>query len=121
MKQLFRGGYPDRATGLGMTSNFANYDGRRDRDDIHLSLNAPFTLFGLRHEIGAGWMSIDDQSDIQQYAMVGPKPAVGSYFNWRQDHIAEPTWSDRKTTAMTCAPSRPAPIVGRSPWPSRCT
>ena len=40
MKQLFRGGYPDRATGLGMTSNFANYDGRRDRDDIHLSLNA---------------------------------------------------------------------------------
>ena len=44
MKQLFRGGYPDRATGLGMTSNFANYDGRRDRDDIHLSLNALFTL-----------------------------------------------------------------------------
>ena len=114
MKQLFRGGYPDRATGLGMTSNFANYDGRRDRDDIHLSLNAPFTLFGLRHEIGAGWMSIDDQSDIQQYAMVGPKPAVGSYFNWRQDHIAEPTWSDRKTTADDLRTKQTgAYIVGR--------
>ena len=100
MKQVYRGGYPDRVTGvMSQRPSFANYDGDRDRDDIHLSLTAPFQLFGLRHEIAVGWMSIDDHSDIQQYAMAGPAPAVGSFFNWRQDHIQEPTWSGRKTPA----------------------
>ncbi|MBR8652222.1 TonB-dependent siderophore receptor [Achromobacter sp. Marseille-Q0513] len=100
MKQVYRGGYPDRVTGaISQRPNFANYDGVRKRDDIHLSLNAPFQLFGLRHEVAVGWMSIDDHSDIQQYAMVGPAPAIGSYFNWRQDHIQEPTWSGAKSPA----------------------
>ena len=46
--------------------------------------------------------------------MVGPKPAIGSYFNWRQDHIAEPTWSDRKTTADDMRTKQTgAYIVGR--------
>ena len=67
-------------------------------------------------------MSIDDQSDIQQYAMVGPKPAVGSYFNWRQDHIANRHGRTGKRRPMTCAPSRPARLSWAvSPWPSRCT
>ncbi|MPM60983.1 FhuE receptor [bioreactor metagenome] len=99
MKQLYRGGYPDRTTGLGMSSTFSNYDGDRNRDDIHLNASGPFTLLGRQHELAAGWMSINDQSDIQQYRMVGAKPDVGSYFNWRRNHIAEPTWSNQLSPA----------------------
>ena len=44
-------------------------------------------------------MCIRDSSNIGQYLMTGAKPAIGSYFDWRQDHIAEPTWSSTKTAA----------------------
>lgn len=100
MKQVYRGGYPNRDTGvITARPSFANYDGDRDRDDIHLSLSAPFDAFGLRHEIALGWMSIDDHSDIQQYAMVGPAPAIGSFFNWNRAHIREPEWSSTLSPA----------------------
>lgn len=99
MKQLYRGGYPDRTTGTGMSSSFNNYDGERSRDDINLTLSGPFQLFGRKHELALGWMSVDDHSDIGQYLMTGAKPAIGSFFDWRQDHIAEPSWSSRKTPA----------------------
>ncbi|WP_419204430.1 TonB-dependent siderophore receptor [Bordetella trematum] len=99
MRQLYRGGYPDRNTGLGMSSSFSNYDGRRDRDDFHLSVSGPFELFGRRHEIAAGWMSIRDHNDIRQFAMIGPPPAVGSYFNWGSNRIAEPQWAEHTSPA----------------------
>lgn len=99
MRQLYRGGYPDRNTGLGMSSSFSNYDGRRDRDDFHLSVSGPFELFGRRHEIAAGWMSIRDHNDIRQFAMIGPPPAVGSYFNWGSNRIAEPQWAAHTSPA----------------------
>lgn len=99
MKQLYRGGYPNRVTGAGMSSSFSNYDGDRSRDDIHLTLSGPFQLLGRQHELALGWMSVNDHSNIGQYLMTGAKPAIGSFMDWRQDHIAEPTWSSNKTPA----------------------
>ncbi|QKI78479.1 TonB-dependent alcaligin siderophore receptor FauA [Achromobacter xylosoxidans] len=99
MKQLFRGGYPDRVTGAGMTSAYNNYDGDRSRDDIHLTVSGPFQLFGRKHELALGWMSVNDHSNIGQYLQTGAKPALGSFFDWRQDHVAEPTWAANKTPA----------------------
>ncbi|AEE67702.1 ferric alcaligin siderophore receptor [Bordetella pertussis] len=100
MKHVYRGGYPDRHTGIiAAPPAFSNYDGNLDRDDIHFSLSAPFEAFGLRHEVALGWMSIDNHSDIQRYAMVGPAPAIGSFFDWRRAHIQEPSWADTLSPA----------------------
>ncbi len=44
-------------------------------------------------------MSIDNHSDIQRYAMVGPAPAIGSFFDWRRAHIQEPSWADTLSPA----------------------
>lgn len=100
MKHVYRGGYPDRHTGIiAAPPAFANYDGDLDRDDIHLSLSAPFEAFSLRHEVALGWMSIDNHSDIQRYAMVGPAPNIGSFFDWRRAHIQEPSWADTLSPA----------------------
>lgn len=62
-------------------------------------MSAPFEAFGLRHEVALGWMSIDNHSDIQRYAMVGPAPAIGSFFDWRRAHIQEPSWADTLSPA----------------------
>jgi len=99
LKHMFRGGYPDRVTGAGMTGAFNNYDGDRSRDDIHLTLSGPFQLLGRKHELALGWMSVNDHSDIGRYAMTGAAPDLGSYFDWRQDRIAEPAWASDKTPA----------------------
>jgi len=93
MKQLYRGGYPDRNTGLGMAPIFRNYDGDRRRNDWHLALSGPFQWLGRQHTLAIGWMSVDDRSNIGHYPQVS-SPPIGSFFDWRNNTIAEPQWSD---------------------------
>jgi outer membrane receptor for ferric coprogen and ferric-rhodotorulic acid len=99
MKQIYRGGYPNRDTGLGMTSSFSNYDGERYRNDIHLALDGTFSVLGFSHELALGWMQVDDHSNIRQYLQTGTRPAINSYFEWPNNTIAEPSWSSTLTPA----------------------
>jgi len=98
MKHLYRGGYPDRNTGLGMLPTFRNYEGERKRNDWHLSLSGPFQLLGREHEWAMGWMLVDDRSNIGHYLPVS-NPPIGSFFNWRNNTIAEPQWSTTMSRA----------------------
>ncbi|KAF0864319.1 TonB-dependent siderophore receptor [Pseudomonas sp. LD120] len=98
MRYLYRGGYPDRQSGSGMRASFLKYDGERTRDDWHLTASGPFELLGRRHELGLGWMSIDDDLNIDQYLPAGKSPATGSFLDWRGDHIPEPVWSHTRAS-----------------------
>jgi len=98
MKHLYRGGYPDRNTGLGMSSAFNNYDGKRLRNDWHLSVSGPFQWLGQTHEVSLGWMRISDHSNIQRYLPL-TTPPIGSFFDWRNNTIAEPQWASSLSPA----------------------
>ncbi|MQA56674.1 TonB-dependent alcaligin siderophore receptor FauA [Pseudomonas piscis] len=98
MHSLFRGGFPDRTSGLGMRVNFLNYDGERSRDTWHVTASGPFQLLGRGHELGLGWMSIDDDLNIDQYQPAGRTPALGSFTDWRNGRIPEPAWSRTRSS-----------------------
>jgi len=98
MKHLYRGGYPDRDTGLGMSSAFNNYVGKRHRNDWHLSVSGPFQWWGRQHEVALGWMRISDRSNIQRYLPL-TTPPIGSFFDWRNNTIAEPQWASTLSPA----------------------
>lgn len=98
MQQLFRGGYPDRQTGLGMTAVFSKYHGQRRRDEVHLTASGPFSLMGRRHEVAFGWMHIVEENHIARHPLLGTPPLIGSFFDWRGD-VAEPVWSPQREQA----------------------
>lgn len=97
MEYLWRGGYPSKETGLGMPPSFIKYRGDRKRDDIHLELAGEVEWFNRSHQLAFGWMSIDDDNEIRRQLPIGDVPVVGSYLNWREDHIAKPTWNPEGT------------------------
>ena len=67
-------------------------------------------------------MSIDNHSDIQRYAMVGPAPAIGSFFDWRRAHIQEPSWADTLSPADDVRTKQTgAYLVGRFALAEPCT
>ncbi len=96
MRYLYRDGYPDRATGLGMRGSFIHYRGDRERDAAHLMASGPLQAFGRTHELAFGWMTVDDRIAIRSHAPL-TRPALGSFMLWRQPHIAEPLWSPAST------------------------
>jgi outer membrane receptor for ferric coprogen and ferric-rhodotorulic acid len=94
MRYLFRGGYPDRDN-AGMSASFLKYDGERTRDDWHLTSSGQFELLGRTHEAAFGWMSIDDDLQMDQYLPVpGTAPIADSRLDWTNGDIAEPVWSN---------------------------
>lgn len=94
MRYLYRGGYPDRETGRGMSASFLKYEGERTRDDWHLTASGPFQLLGRSHELAFGAMSIDDDLTIDQFRPLGTVPDTGNFMDWNSNHIAEPAWSN---------------------------
>ena len=94
MRYVFRGGYPDRDN-AGMSASFLKYDGERTRDDWHLTGSGPFELMGRTHDAAFGWMSIDDDLQMDQYLPVpGTAPIANSRLDWTNGDIAEPVWSN---------------------------
>jgi outer membrane receptor for ferric coprogen and ferric-rhodotorulic acid len=98
MRYLYRGGYPDRDSGRGMNASFLKYNGERSRDDWHLTANGPFQLLGRSHELALGWMSIDDDLNIDQFRPLGAVPDTGNFMDWGMDHIAQPVWSSTRAS-----------------------
>lgn len=98
-KHIFRGGYPDRNTGLGTQNSFSYYDGHVRRNNIDLSLSGPFQLLGREHQFSVGWRQSEDHVALPQYRALAPLPAVGSYFAWGDSPVAEPNWSSTRSQA----------------------
>lgn len=92
MEYLYRGGFPDRETGLGMSSSFLNYRGNRTQQTVNVTAEGDFSLFGRQHELGIGWMHNKDDFEIKLATPVGAPPSTGSYFNWRDSVVAKPQW-----------------------------
>lgn len=94
LEYLYRGGYPDRDTGLGMSNSFLNYRGNRTQQTVNLTADGHFNLFGRQHELGLGWMHSEDDLEIKLASPVGGAPTVDSYFNWRDSVAARPQWGN---------------------------
>lgn len=92
LNYLFRGGYPERDTGEGMSASFLNYRGDRTREDLHLTAEGDYSLFGRHHELGLGWMRIEDEMTINAAYPSGEAPDIGGYFGDRYDRVPEPDW-----------------------------
>jgi len=92
MRHLYRGGAPDRTTGLGMSTIFRRYEGDRENKNWNVALSGPFQWLGRRHALAVGWMRVDDHNNIGRYMPVS-NPAAGSFFEWRNNTIAEPEWT----------------------------
>lgn len=90
-KNLYRGGYPDRQSGLGTTNTFTHYRGDLRRSALNLSFSGPFQMLGRRHELSFGWMQSEDELAYPQYRALAPLPDVASIYN--PGATPEPVWS----------------------------
>ena len=99
MRNLFRGQYPDRDSGHGMSQVWRNYDGTRHRRQAQLSLSGPFSLLGRQHQAVLGWSRLVDHNRIDRHREQGPLPDLGSFFDWRSAPIGEPRWLEQTEPA----------------------
>ncbi|HCA15642.1 MAG TPA: TonB-dependent siderophore receptor [Alcaligenes faecalis] len=97
MKQIYRGGYPDRNTGLGTANSYSYYKGDVRRKAFNASLSGPFELFGREHEFSLGWMRSEDRVDFPQYRALAPVPNAGSFYE--PGRVPEPNWSSTSSQA----------------------
>jgi outer membrane receptor for ferric coprogen and ferric-rhodotorulic acid len=99
LKYLFRGGYPDRTTGLGTTSSFSYYDGKVRRNVVNLTASGPVQGFGRTHEVSIGWTRSTDHIALPERDILGALPDAGSFFDWAGDRVAEPVWAGTTSQA----------------------
>ncbi|MEX0615672.1 MAG: TonB-dependent receptor, partial [Methylophaga sp.] len=90
-KLLWRRGFPDKQTGLGMTASPSRYDNEREQDNIDIYGNLPFLLFGREHEVTLGLLhSEQDFIAMRRYAS-NVEPSLGNFYQWDGSY-PEPTW-----------------------------
>jgi len=100
MKHLYRGGYPDRNTGVMATGNsFTRYEGPVKRNAYNVTLSGPFSLLGREHSASVGWMAAHDEVALGQYRAINPLPALSSFLDWMGPGTPEPTWSSTLSQA----------------------
>lgn len=97
LRYLYRGGYPDRETGLGMENFFSYYEGNVRRQALNMSLSGPFELFGREHEFSAGWMWSRDRLHLPEYEALMPLPDAGSFY--AQGSTPAPAWAHESSPA----------------------
>ncbi|MBY6029521.1 TonB-dependent siderophore receptor [Halomonas sp. DP8Y7-1] len=97
----YRGGYPDRETGvLYYTPSYAtesyllDYRGDRTQKNLHLSAEGPFELFGREHQLGFGYMDLNEDYEIRSRGPAGDVPALGSFSDRNDPALAEPAWGE---------------------------
>ena len=91
LKYIYRYGFPDRQTGLGMGHHFTNYQGNLRRQIVNVSLSGPFAFFGREHEFSLGWMWSRDRLTMLEYAPLSPDLAAGSFYD--PGATPQPNWS----------------------------
>ncbi|MFC0338064.1 outer-membrane receptor for ferric coprogen and ferric-rhodotorulic acid [Kushneria avicenniae] len=113
LEYLYRGGYPDRETGLGMSNSFLNYRGNRTQQTFNFTAEGHFDLLGRQHELGLGWVRSEDDFEIKRAAPIGDTPEVDSYFNWHGSVATRPQWGDYSSSDDTNVTQNGGYLVSR--------
>ena len=90
MRLLWLSGYPDRATGQGMSASPAWYATTRRQNDIGLHLSGPFELLGRGHELAFGVMHSEQK--LRAHARDAINAAQPGPFNTWDGSYPEPAW-----------------------------
>jgi outer membrane receptor for ferric coprogen and ferric-rhodotorulic acid len=84
------GGYPDRATGEGMSLYWGRWEGHRVQNTADVNVSGPFTLGGREHELVAGFMASHSRQTGANFGSPDADGLVpGSIYDWR-GHLAKP-------------------------------
>ena len=94
---LYSSGFPDAATGEGMSGYGSLDKGKRKLDSVDGFASGPFELFGRQHQLLAG-VSYSRQSNVY-YSAGADIDDVGAFSNGWDGSIAEPSWSDWSVTS----------------------
>lgn len=87
---LYLYGNPDRVTGSGMGAGAGAYETHRRQDDISLTANGPFELFGRKHELAVGYLYSEQNFHADTRGYIS---GTVSNFNLWDGSYAEPTWN----------------------------
>ena len=83
------GGFPDRATGEGMSFYWGRWEGHRVQNTADVNVTGPFSLGGREHELVAGFMTSHSRQTGATYDSSAIGQVTGSIFDW-EGHLAKP-------------------------------
>lgn len=96
LRLIWLSGYPDRITGLGMsTSGPTWYDVEREQDNIDIYGSLPFDFAGKSHELTVGFLHSKQDLITETRPRLNPAP-VGSFYDWDGSY-PEPEWGEKTT------------------------
>ena len=96
LRLIFLSGYPDRTTGLGMTTSGPTwYDVEREQDNIDIYGSLPFDFAGQSHELTVGFLHSKQDLITENRPRLNPAP-VGSFYEWDGSY-PEPEWGEKTT------------------------
>lgn len=96
LRLIWLTGYPDRTTGLGMsTSGPTWYDVEREQDNIDIYGSLPFDFAGQSHELTVGFLHSKQDLITERRLRLNPAP-VGSFYDWDGSY-PEPEWGEKTT------------------------
>lgn len=96
LRLIFLSGYPDRNTGLGMsTSGPTWYDVETEQDTVDIYGSLPFDFAGKSHELTVGFLHSKQDLVTQRRPRLNPA-AVGSFYDWDGSY-PEPEWGEKTT------------------------
>ncbi|ODN68217.1 TonB-dependent siderophore receptor [Methylophaga muralis] len=96
LRLIFLSGYPDRTTGLGMTTSGPTwYDVEREQDNIDIYGSLPFDFAGQSHELTVGFLHSKQDLITERRPRLNPAP-VGSFYDWDGSY-PEPEWGEKTT------------------------
>jgi outer membrane receptor for ferric coprogen and ferric-rhodotorulic acid len=98
-------GYVNKETGLGLNDFLLPYDSDRDVENISLSTNGNFTLFGREHELLLGWNQTNEK--ISRVSYKSPDIEVGDFYQWpvaapsdQRKHNKDWGWENKQSGAF---------------------
>jgi len=94
---LYLAGWPDAATGQGMTASPGYYFGDRRQTSGDIKASGPFQLFGREHELVVGLSASRQVSDFNSRSAQNIDN-VGNFLQWDGSY-PEPVWGDLPTRA----------------------
>ncbi|WP_293779310.1 TonB-dependent siderophore receptor [uncultured Oxalicibacterium sp.] len=86
----YQSGFPNRATGLGLTANGGSYLTQTRQNDLSVNVSGPFALAGRTHELAAGY--IYSEQKFNSYTR-GYLPASSANFNTWNGGVPAPNWT----------------------------
>lgn len=86
-------GYPDAATGLGLSPWAYRSKGDIKENSVDVHATGPFEWLGRKHELVAGYNGSREKNVGTEQAFTGTLADTGNFFEWNGSY-AEPQWAD---------------------------